>query len=979
MLSRLKALLTPPTFEDEELTSAAAILHTIILLTFWCLAIASIPSIINTPSPEPVLLIFVLTLTFLIGLYIALRRGIVRPTAQVMVLGIGVIITLANWYYHGPYSPGLGSYTVLVLIAGILLGRRAAILAAVISSFTVIAIGIAGTVGALPESHEIATPLLRSTLNSLYYLLAALILYVTIGLVNDAVRRLRDNQQKLTEAMDTLQSTSFSKNYVDNILRSMNNLLLVMDASGKIQTANPAALAALGYSEDELVKAPIQLIFDAGFQNGQGEENTRSSEANFIAKDGRRIPVAYTQAMMRADDGKVEGVVLVAQDITERHIAEADRLRNAMRYRALFEQSNDAVFLLNLQGQHIAVNHRASDLLGYSVSELLSLSANEIVVQRELQKSQQVLELLKAGRSVAPYERTFRHKDGREIPVEISVQLVYDADGKPLHIQSIVRDITERKQAEQNLSYQAMLLDNVFDAVISTDMNNIIQSWNKAAENVYGWKAEEVIGKKLSEIVPTEFESDSEDFIRQQYIVRGYWRSEVTQRDREGNKLHMLSSVAILRDGSGELIGTVSVNHDITARKQVELELQNHLLQLAALRQVDVEINSSLEVENVLWLSINAAALLSGADAGYILLQDEQDMMMRQVFGRYTQRSEAPVKPSGIIARVVERREPELLLDMRAAGAAALPDTQAQIVFPLVSHGQLIGILNLETGNAEEFSQEKFDFLRILSSRIASALDNARLFQITQQQLAELQTLYEKVKNLEALKTDMIRIASHDLRSPVGVIKGYMEILTDDLADRISVDEKGYLEMMRRSLNRIQGIISDILSLQRIEELAQNPASEVVDLGLMAHQVVQESEEGAKRRKHALTPDIAPAQLLVQADPAQIHEAMINLVDNAMKYTPEGGQIQMRLCRDGEYARFEVEDNGYGIPDEMQKRLFEPFYRAKSKETVSIDGTGLGLHLVRNIVERYSGRMVVRSVYGKGSTFGFELPVIPGT
>jgi signal transduction histidine kinase len=147
----------------------------------------------------------------------------------------------------------------------------------------------------------------------------------------------------------------------------------------------------------------------------------------------------------------------------------------------------------------------------------------------------------------------------------------------------------------------------------------------------------------------------------------------------------------------------------------------------------------------------------------------------------------------------------------------------------------------------------------------------------------------------------------------------------------------------------------------------------------MTERTCLEAGDNAGRKQQTLESDISHDQLLVQADPAQIHEAMINLIDNAIKYTPDGGRVVVRVCRENHYARFEVQDNGYGIPEGMQGRLFEPFYRAKSKETIAIDGTGLGLHLVRNIIERYGGSMIVHSVYGEGSTFGFLLPVIPGT
>jgi signal transduction histidine kinase len=115
----------------------------------------------------------------------------------------------------------------------------------------------------------------------------------------------------------------------------------------------------------------------------------------------------------------------------------------------------------------------------------------------------------------------------------------------------------------------------------------------------------------------------------------------------------------------------------------------------------------------------------------------------------------------------------------------------------------------------------------------------------------------------------------------------------------------------------------------------------------------------------------------VQGDAIFLHESIVNLLSNAIKYTPNGGKVLVRLQTDGSKATLEVQDNGYGIPEESQANLFQPFYRPVTKETKSIRGTGLGLHLVKRIVERHNGQMVFTSTYGKGSTFGFELPLAP--
>jgi two-component system, OmpR family, phosphate regulon sensor histidine kinase PhoR len=113
----------------------------------------------------------------------------------------------------------------------------------------------------------------------------------------------------------------------------------------------------------------------------------------------------------------------------------------------------------------------------------------------------------------------------------------------------------------------------------------------------------------------------------------------------------------------------------------------------------------------------------------------------------------------------------------------------------------------------------------------------------------------------------------------------------------------------------------------------------------------------------------------VTGDEAQLQEAFVNILMNAIKYTPANGRIQIRLRQQDAFALLEIQDSGFGIPDELQPNLFRPFYRAKTQDTANIPGTGLGLHLVKNIIERHQGRMIFQSTYGSGSTFGFILPL----
>jgi PAS domain S-box-containing protein len=658
-----------------------------------------------------------------------------------------------------------------------------------------------------------------------------------------------------------------------------------------------------------------------------------------------------------------------------------DRLgREAILYRALFEQTTDAILILALDGFIVMANPRASEMLNYPVEELARLRYSHLVAEAEREQSDQFFGHLLAGKALPPHERLLRRQDGREFPAEVSLSLVRDPRGQPIQVQCVARDITERKRTEEQLHYQANLLQNVSDAIISTHMDTTIRSWNKAAEKVYGWKAEEVIGKKLSEVVKTRYgDRDADEAVKSQYITRGYWRSEVIQQRKDGQTLYISASVSLLRDSAGRPVGTVVVNHDVTKRKLAELELQRYANQMAALRKVDEEIDSTLDLESVSRLALMAVVTLAGADAGFIVLIEDGQAKVMHTYGGYAgfQLQANPRPNFGIFGRVMAHEQPELVpvAEVDPDYVAELPETKAVMSFPLISRDRMVGAVHLETSRENHFTEDIFSFILLLTGRVALSIDNARLYHVMRDQLSQLQVLYEQVTHLEQLKTDMIRIASHDLLNPLGIANGFVELVRMDVYERMTEAERDYVEMIARQLDRMQRITDDILSLERIQQLAHDPLKDDIELNALAERAVEAHRAQAEAKAQTVDLALAPLELRIRGDSTQIYEALVNLITNAIKYTPEGGAISVAVTASEGHGLIEVRDTGYGIPADQQSRLFQPFFRARIDEAQSVDGVGLGLHLVRNIIERHKGRMFFQSIYGQGSTFGFELPL----
>jgi signal transduction histidine kinase len=322
-----------------------------------------------------------------------------------------------------------------------------------------------------------------------------------------------------------------------------------------------------------------------------------------------------------------------------------------------------------------------------------------------------------------------------------------------------------------------------------------------------------------------------------------------------------------------------------------------------------------------------------------------------------------------------------ILLDL------SLPDSQGiSTLTTLLEHAPTIPIIVLTGLNDDELGVQAVqaraqDYLvkgtvdqALLIRSIRYAIERKRLEQNLQQSKQELEVLYEKVSTLEQLKTDMIRIASHDIGGLLGIMIGHLYLLMDEDADPLTDFQRHSVKEINDAAQRMTALSRDILSLERIESHEEH-LTQTVSLDALVKAIYTQTQSQAARKHQQLELSIADEPLTVTGDSVQLQEAIVNMLSNAIKYTPDNGQIEMRVYTQDDAAVLEIQDNGYGIPEELQENLFQPFYRAKTKATADIPGTGLGLHLVKNIIERHQGQMIFQSVYGEGSLFGFRLPL----
>lgn len=647
----------------------------------------------------------------------------------------------------------------------------------------------------------------------------------------------------------------------------------------------------------------------------------------------------------------------------------------------ILEAARSAIFTLDKDCRIQHITPSIKTLTGHSVQDVLGKPYLEMVAD-EWRATAQNLCALSDAHDTRVDELPLRTVSGELCWVRHTSVRLPD-ENSVIRYQCMIQDITAQKHTEQTLKAtekrNKILLDTLPDTIlVLTRDGNVTDVHTSGDQPFFQFgSASDVQGLRLEDLGLPESALEDARFCVEMALALGNMHSfefNMPAADPNWKKYYDMRVVAL---NDEEVLAVI---RDITTLKRVQEQQRQHFEALAIVRQMSDELAEISNFNYVAQLTLDSALRLSSANSGFLAMtQGDGTLVLLGQIGAYqTQQVRQMLeRRAGIISEVVHEQRPILHPDVTKLPEyiPLLPETRALMVMPLVSRERFVGLLYLEARKAERFSQERFEMLQLLTGRIAAFLDNANLYRQTQEQLAELTKLYEEVRQLEQLKTDMIRIASHDLKNPLAGIMGYLEMLRWDIEETLDETQLDYLQNIDSAARKMQRITSSILSLERIQQMAQETARESVNLTELVRRTVGEQMDEAVRKQQSVNRLLPDEAVLIEGDPMQLHEAMANLVSNAVKYTPDEGTIDVSLHVEGDQAQVRIRDTGYGIPKDQQERLFSPFYRVRTAETRKIEGTGLGLHLVKNIIERHDGTMFFESEYGTGSTFGFDLPL----
>lgn len=396
---------------------------------------------------------------------------------------------------------------------------------------------------------------------------------------------------------------------------------------------------------------------------------------------------------------------------------------------------------------------------------------------------------------------------------------------------------------------------------------------------------------------------------------------------------------------------TAFANHAAVAIENARLytmtdrTLAARVRELTTMQQIDRELNATLDVHRVAELTLSWAMRATGAKGGWIsLLGTEGETAVTLHRGDLP----SPETESTVVRQALGSKEPVLL-------------DPSHLVVPIRYKDETIGLLDLRRGEGRTFSQDQVQFAGRLADHAAIAIANARL--------------YEQVRRANLAKSEFVSLVAHELRTPMTAIRGYADMLAKEIVGPLNEQQRNFLQTIRSNVDRMRVLVSDLQDISRIETGQLRLELKPTSLSSALEEALQAVQGQIEERKQDLQVDVPSDLPPVRADPARLTQILTNLLSNAYKYTPEGGQIGVRAWVEDGFVHCAVSDTGIGISPEDRVRLFSKFFRADHPLVREQPGTGLGLCIVKNLVELQGGEIQVESEVGKGTTFTFSVPI----
>jgi PAS domain S-box-containing protein len=783
-------------------------------------------------------------------------------------------------------------------------------------------------------------------------------------------------------------------------LASIGDAVISTDTEGRVVFLNPVAEGLVGWKSDEIVtKVLTDVIHLINEYTREPVENPvvrvlkegmivgLANHTILVSRDGTERPIEDSAAPIKDAAGRVVGCVLVFRDVTEQRRAAQEIIVSEARHRAILRSALDCVITMDHEGKVVEFNPAAETTFQYSRADVLGRDLDGLLIPESYRQRfrKGLAHLLATGEGPILGQRqelSAIKADGSEFPVELAVTRI-SPDGPPLFT-AYMRDISQRKQAEAALAASEQNFRQLADAmpqiVWSADATGTIDFLNRQWKSFTGLTESAGNGGWKQILHPDDVPQANERWAAS-LDTGAPFNMEVRLFDRsiQSYRWHLIRTVAVL-DESGQVARWFGTATDIQEQKRAE-ESARYLAEASASLALVVDYESTLQ--NIVNLAVPHFADWSTVDVPdadgnlrrlAVAHQDPGKIdLIHQLMHEYppdpkARQGAAAVLRSGRPERIAEITDEMLVQgarDQRHLDVIRSLGLKSYLCVPLVVSGKPLGVLTFATAESgRRYGEADLTLAMDLAHRAAIAIENTRL--------------YQALRETDRRKDEFLATLAHELRNPLAPIRNSLQILKMPRVDADTVERSR--EMMERQVQHLVRLVDDLLDVSRVMRGKIELRKERIELGAIVARAVETVQPLMDAQGHQLSVWIPNQSLSMDVDPVRLAQVIGNLLTNAAKYTEANGRIWLTAERDFDIVVLRVRDNGIGISAAMLPRIFELFVQVDHTSTKTQGGLGIGLTLVKNLVELHNGTISAHSEgLGKGSEFIVRLPVTLAT
>jgi len=637
-------------------------------------------------------------------------------------------------------------------------------------------------------------------------------------------------------------------------------------------------------------------------------------------------------------------LIVVFGEAARREHGRADQRQEVLR--VTLRSIGDAVITTDTEGRVTYINGVGESLTGWSqkdaVGQPLDRVFNVVNENTRLPVENPATRVLGEGVIVGLANHTILiKKDGAEFPIDDSAAPIRNEEGHVSGCVLIFRDVTAQRLAERDKANQlhtarllAAIVESSDDAIIRKSLDGIIQSWNAAAERLFGYTAEQAVGQHISLVIPPNRLAEEDQIIGSLRAGKRIEHYE-TERLRSDGQLILVSlTISPIKDEAGKVIGASKIVRDITDRKRAEADR----LMFVTLVENSTDFIGICDLEGIPFFVNHAGLEMVGLES----IEEARHTPVREFF---------------------------------------FPEDQPRMVndfFPAVlkeGHGEVeVRFRHFKTGAARWMAY------KVLT--LTDAANNPVAFATVSQDVTERKRLEDNLRKLAAdlsgadrRKNEFLATLAHELRNPLAPMSNMLEVVKR--ADGNNEVLKRAHETIERQLGQMIRLVDDLLDLNRVTHDRLELRRSEVELSSVIQQAVEVARPHVDLAGHHLTVDLPGEPIYLNADGARLAQLFGNLLNNSCKYTRSGGTVSVSAKQAGDEVVVTVKDNGAGIPQDKLDSIFDMFMQVDRTSERSQGGLGIGLTLVKRLTEMHGGSIEARSAgEGKGSEFIVRLPVL---